>query len=125
MGRSDLGGDSTENPLKGFIESFAADIYVLGEARKALLSHPSPHFSQLEAEAAFCRMMIIRTVDAIEDGLLRVWQDEEFLQGYHAERDPRQRIKSLVGRFHGRGVEVNPHVISEFLGLSPDYSPNP
>ncbi len=117
MGRSDLAGDSTGNPLKGFIESFAADIYVLGEARKALLSHPSPHLSQLDVEAALCRVMIIRTVDAIEDGLLRVWQDEEFLQGYHAERDPRQRIEGLVRRFHGRGVEVNLQVISEFLGL--------
>lgn len=50
MGRSEPGDDPAENPLKGFIESFAADIYVLGEARKALLSHPSPHFSQLDLE---------------------------------------------------------------------------
>jgi hypothetical protein len=62
-------------------------------------------------------MMIIRTVDAIEDGLLKIWQDEEFLRGYHAKRDPRQRIDSLVGRFHGCGIEVNPQVIGEFLGL--------
>jgi hypothetical protein len=62
-------------------------------------------------------MMIIRMVDAIEDGLLRIWQDEEFLRGYHAERDPRLRIKSLVRRFHERGIEVNPQVIREFLGL--------
>jgi hypothetical protein len=117
MGRSDLGGDSAEIPLKGFIESFATDIYILGEARKTLLSHPSERVSPSDANGAFCRMIIIRTVDAIEDGLLRIWQDEEFLRGYHAIRDPMQRIESLVRRFHERGIEVNPQVISEFLGL--------
>src|SRR2546425_2945428 len=105
---------------EAFLNAFATDIFLLHYARSALLSHPTLPPVGFDIETGICRLFIARAVDVIEDGLLQLWRDLPPFDEYFSEknkRNPRERIESLIGRFHSVGIEVNPADIADFLAL--------
>lgn len=119
MNTEDSPGDKRDE-MERFLNAFAANLWFLADSRKALLSHPLSGRNYGSLEAAVCRLTAIVIVDAIEDGLLKLWEDEDFLDGYFkgkSKHDPKERVESLVGRFHKTGVEADPSVIGDFLAL--------
>jgi|GEM_PF-5324071 len=109
--------DRDQRESHHFLRTYSRDVLTLKFARNALLSHPKRPILGHQEDAAFCRILMMVTVSAVES-VLDLWHDNVGIRAYFATRASNEdRVRALKLSMQEAGVSVDENVLFDFLAI--------
>ena len=103
-----------------FTDTYSDDLIYLAEARDTLLAQQRLEFDKQLCNAAFCRLLVVHMVDAMES-CLKNWQNRDgtLLADYFGgkRKSNADRIASIKTALEKRNLPFDADVLSDYLAV--------